>query len=230
MKCSPLSRYLAELIGTLILVLMGCGSAVLAGSDIGFVGVSLTFGLTLLLLAYAIGPISGCHVNPAVTLCLFFDGKIAASEAPGYIISQLIGGVIGAWILYLIASGIPGFDISKGFALNGFGEHSPHQFSMISCLITEITMTSLLLFVVLATTKSYFSSGFGGLTVGLTLAAIHLVSIPVTNTSVNFARSFGPAVFHGGWALEQLWLFAIAQFIAVIVALGLHKITCQDKN
>ena len=230
MKCSPLSRYLAELIGTLILVLMGCGSAVLAGSAIGFVGVSLTFGLTLLLLAYAIGPISGCHVNPAVTLCLFFDKKIEACEVPGYIISQLIGGVIGAWILYLIASGMPGFDISKGFALNGFGEHSPHHFSMISCLITEIAMTSLLLFVVLATTKPYFSGGFGGITVGLTLAAIHLVSIPVTNTSVNLARSFGPALFHGGWALQQLWLFAIAQFIAVIVALGLHKIICQGKN
>lgn len=229
MNGTPLNRYLAELFGTFLLVLFGCGSAVLAGGDIGFLGVSLTFGITLLFLIYCIGPVSGCHVNPAVTLCLAAADKFPKADVIGYIIAQLIGAVIGGYVLYLIAKGLPGFDLAKGFALNGFAEHSPRKFGMTACLITEIVMTATLLYAILCSTKSYYAGGFAGVAIGLTLAAIHMVSIPVTNTSVNFARSFGVAMIHGGWAISQLWLFAAAHIIAIAAAVGVFKLTHCDK-
>ncbi|MES2252080.1 MAG: aquaporin Z [Pseudomonadota bacterium] len=230
MNGTPLNRYLAELFGTFLLVLFGCGSAILAGGDIGFLGVALTFGVTLLFLIYCIGPVSGCHVNPAVTLCLAAANKFPKTDIVGYIAAQLIGAAIGGFVLHLIASGLPGFDIAKGFALNGFGEHSPHKFSMIACLLTEIFMTATLLYAILCSTKSYYASGFAGVAIGFTLAAIHMVSIPVTNTSVNFARSFGVAIIHGGWAINELWLFAVAHVIAIALALAVFKLThCEKK-
>ena len=229
MNGTPLNRYLAELFGTFLLVLFGCGSAVLAGGDIGFLGVSLTFGITLLFLIYCIGPVSGCHVNPAVTLCLAVANKFPKADVFGYVLAQLIGAVIGAYVLHLIASGLPGFDMAKGFALNGFGEHSPHKFGMTACLITEVVMTATLLYAILCSTKSYYAGGFAGVAIGLTLAAIHMVSIPVTNTSVNFARSFGVAIIHGGWAVQQLWLFAVAHVIAIALAVIVFKLTHSDK-
>jgi aquaporin Z len=213
-----MQKYIAEIFGTFCLVLLGCGSAVLAGSHIGIVGISLTFGLTLLSLAYLLGPISGCHLNPAVTLALTFSKKITTKETIPYIISQIVGAIIGGYLLLHIAEGKAGFSISHGFACNGFDGHSPEGYSMVSCLITEVVMTLVLLMAVLATTKKNFPSGFAGLFVGLTLTTVHLVSIPVTNTSVNLARSIGVAAVHGGWALEQLWLFAVAQLIAVALA------------
>ncbi len=229
MTANPVTRYLAELIGTCILVLVGCGSAVLAGGDIGFAGIALSFGFALLLLVYCLGPISGCHLNPAVTLCLAFTRKFPSSNVIGYIIAQCLGAILGAFVVYLIATGKAGFDVHQGFALNGFGEYSPKGYSMVACLITEVVMTALLLFVILASTHTSFPAQFTGIALGFTLTAIHLVSIPVTNTSVNFARSLGVAVFHGGWALEQLWLFAVAQIIAVFLAMGLHCISCCEK-
>lgn len=230
MNGTPLNRYFAEFFGTLLLVLFGCGSAVLAGGDIGFLGVSLTFGLTLLFLIYCIGPVSGCHVNPAVTLCLAAANKFPKADIAGYVVAQLIGAAVGGYVLYMIASGLPGFDIAKGFALNGFAEHSPRKFGMIACLITEVFMTATLLYAILCSTKSYYANGFAGVAIGLTLAGIHMVSIPVTNTSVNLARSFGVAVVHGGWALEQLWLFAVAHLIAIVVAVVAFKLTHCDKS
>ena len=226
MSANSFTRYLSEFIGTCLLVLMGCGCAVLAGGDVGFVGVAFAFGTTLLFLAYCLGPVSGCHLNPAVTLCLAFSKKFPSSDVVGYIVAQCLGAILGGFVVYLIASGKAGFDIHQGFALNGFAEHSPKGYSMISCLVTEVVMTAVLLFVILSTTHKSFPSQFTGITVGFTLMAIHLVSIPVTNTSVNIARSLGTAVFHGGWAIEQLWLFAVAHIIAVVLALVVHKCCC----
>ena len=198
----------------------------LAGGDIGFVGVAFAFGSALLVLAYCLGPISGCHLNPAVTLCLALTRKFPSANVVGYIASQCLGAILGGFIIYMIATGKAGFDVHQGFALNGFGEYSPRGYSMMACLITEVVMTALLLFVVLSTTHASFPAQFTGIAVGFALTAIHLVSIPVTNTSVNFARSLGVALFHGGWALEQLWLFAVAQVIAVFLAMGMHCISC----
>jgi aquaporin Z len=229
MNGTPMNRYLAELFGTFLLVLFACGSAVLAGGNIGYLGVSLTFGLTLLFLIYSIGPVSGCHVNPAVTLCLAAVDKFPKADVIPYIVAQLVGATIGGFVLYLIASGLPGFNIENGFALNGFGEHSPHKYGLIACLVTEIVMTATLLYAILASTKSYYADGFAGLSIGLTLTAIHLVSIPVTNTSVNLARSFGVAIVHGGWALEQLWLFAVAHLIAIVLTIIVFKSTHSQK-
>ena len=216
-----MNKYFAESLGTCILVLIGCGSAVLGGSHIGFTGVSLAFGFALLFLAYWLGPISGCHLNPAVTLSLAFSKKISTCDVAPYIMAQIIGGVIGGFILWQIAQGSADFSLESGFACNGFAEHSPGNYSMVSCLIAEIAMTTILLLVVLGTTAKDFSANAIGLCVGATLTVIHLVSIPVTNTSVNLARSIGVAAIHGGWALEQLWLFALAQLIAVILAVGI---------
>ncbi len=216
-----MNKYIAETLGTCLLVLIGCGSAVLAGSHIGFVGVSFAFGFALLFLAYWLGPISGCHLNPAVTLALAFSKKISSCSVVPYIAAQIIGGIIGGFILLQIAQGNAEFSLASGFACNGFAEHSPSNYSMISCLITEVVMTTILLLVVIGTTSKEFSVDAIGLCVGATLFTIHLVSIPVTNTSVNMARSIGVAVVHGGWALEQLWLFAAAQLIAVLLAVVL---------
>ncbi len=224
-----MNKYLAESLGTCLLVLFGCGSAVLAGSHIGFVGVALTFGFTLLLLAYLLGPISGCHLNPAVTLTLAFSKKLPACDVVPYIVAQVVGGVVGAYILLHIAQGHAHFNVhTTGFACNGFGEHSPGGYSELSCLITEAVMTTVLLLAVLSTTRKKFPSDIAGIFLGGTLVAIHLVSIPVTNTSVNVARSIGVAVIHGGWALHQLWLFAVAQLIAVVFAVVIFK-TLEEK-
>jgi aquaporin Z len=210
-------RLTAEFIGTLWLVLGGCGSAVLAAAfpslGIGFVGVSLAFGLTVLTMAYAIGHVSGCHLNPAVSVGLCAGGRFPANELLPYIIAQVLGGIAGAGILYVIASGHPGFDVSAGFASNGYAEHSPGGYSLVSCLVTEIVMTFGFLFVIMGSTHGSAPKGFAPIAIGLCLTLIHLISIPVTNTSVNPARSTGPALFVGGWALSQLWLFWLAPIV-----------------
>ena len=210
-------RLTAEFIGTLWLVLGGCGSAVLAAAfpslGIGFVGVSLAFGLTVLTMAYAIGHVSGCHLNPAVSVGLCVGGRFPASELIPYIIAQVLGGIAGAGILYVIACGHPGFDVTAGFASNGYAEHSPGGYPMLSCLVTEVVMTFGFLFVIMGSTHGSAPKGFAPIAIGLCLTLIHLISIPVTNTSVNPARSTGPALFVGGWALSQLWLFWLAPIV-----------------
>ena len=207
-------KLVAEFIGTAWLVLGGCGSAVLAAAfpqlGIGFVGVSLAFGLTVLTMAYAIGHVSGCHLNPAVSVGLWAGGRFKAADLPAYIIAQVLGGLAGAGLLYLIASGAAGFDLSGGFASNGYGDNSPGHYSLLACLVCEFVMTFAFLFVIMGATHGAAPRGFAPLAIGLCLTLIHLISIPVTNTSVNPARSTGPAVFVGGWALAQLWLFWVA--------------------
>ena len=212
----------AEFIGTAWLVLGGCGAAVLAAAfpalGIGFVGVSLAFGLTVLTMAFAIGHVSGCHLNPAVSVGLWAGGRFPASDLPGYIIAQVLGGVAGAGILYLIASGHAGFDLHAGFASNGYGEHSPGGYSMIAALVCEVVMTFAFLFVILGSTHGRAPAGFAPIAIGLCLTLIHLISIPVTNTSVNPARSTGPALVIGGWAVHQLWLFWVAPIAGALLA------------
>ncbi len=216
------NKMLAEFFGTFWLVLGGCGSAVLAaafpGLGIGFVGVALAFGLTLLTMAYAIGHISGCHINPAVTIGLWVGRRIKGKEVLPYIISQVLGGIAAAGILYIIASGQAGFDVSGGFAANGYAEHSPGGYSLTSALVTEIVMTFFFLLIILGATDERANKGFAGIAIGLGLTLIHLISIPVTNTSVNPARSTGPAIFVGGWALSQLWMFWVAPIIGAVLA------------
>ncbi len=220
-------RATAEFFGTLWLVLGGCGSAVLAAVfqnvGIGLLGVSLAFGLTLLTMAFAIGPISGCHINPAVTFGLVAAKRFPASELLPYVVAQVLGGVAGAGILYLIASGRAGFQLSAGFASNGYGEHSPGGYALGAALICEIVMTFFFLLVILGVTAKRAPAGFAGIPIGLALTLIHLVSIPVTNTSVNPARSTGPALFVGGWALSQLWLFWVAPIVGAVVAGALSR-------
>ena len=212
-----MKKYLAEFIGTFWLVLGGCGSAVLAAGfpelGIGFVGVSLAFGLTVLTMAYGLGHISGCHLNPAVSIGLWVGGRFPAGKLAPYIIAQVLGGIAGAGVLYLIASGQAGFDLAGGFASNGYGDHSPGKYSMVAALVTEIVMTMMFLFIILGATDKRAPQGFAPLAIGLGLTLIHLISIPVTNTSVNPARSTGPALFVGGWAMAQLWLFWVAPII-----------------
>jgi aquaporin Z len=217
----PLSKKLAaESFGTFWLVLGGCGSAVLAAKfpeiGIGLVGVSLAFGLTVLTMAYAAGHISGAHFNPAVTLGLFAGGRIQAGELLPYILAQLVGAIIAALVLYLIASGKPGFDLAGGFAANGYGAHSPGGYSLTAALIIELVLSAGFLFVIMGATDSRAPAGFAPIAIGLALTLIHLISIPVTNTSVNPARSTGPALFVGGWALAQLWLFWLAPILGGI--------------
>lgn len=212
----------AEFLGTLWLVLGGCGSAVLAAAfpevGIGLLGVALAFGLTVLTMAFAIGHISGCHLNPAVSFGLWAGGRFPASELLPYIIAQVAGGIAGAGILYLIASGQEGFSLAGGFASNGFGEHSPGGYSMLSVMICEIVMTLFFLIIILGATDERAPKGFGPIAIGLGLTLIHLISIPVSNTSVNPARSTGPALFVGDWAVSQLWLFWAAPIIGAILA------------
>jgi aquaporin Z len=212
----------AEFLGTFWLVLGGCGSAVLAAAfpelGIGLAGVSLAFGLTVLTGAYALGPISGGHFNPAVSLGLWAGGRFPASQLLPYIVAQVIGAIVAAGVLYLIASGKAGFSLGGGFASNGFGEHSPGKYSFGAAAITEIVMTFMFLIVILGATHKRAPVGFAGLAIGLALTLIHLISIPVTNTSVNPARSTGPALFVGGWALEQLWLFWVAPIVGAVAA------------
>ncbi|MEP3209112.1 MAG: aquaporin Z [Maribacter sp.] len=218
-----MKKLVAEFIGTLWLVLGGCGSAVLAAGfpelGIGFVGVSLAFGLTVVTMAYAIGHISGCHLNPAVSIGLWMGGRFDAKDLVPYIIAQVIGGIAGAGILYLIVTNQAGFEGVGGFAANGFGEHSPGGFNMTAALITEIVMTFIFLFVILGSTHSKAPKYLAGLAIGLCLTLIHLISIPVTNTSVNPARSTSQALFaEGGWAMGQLWLFWVAPIVGAILA------------
>lgn len=212
----------AEFLGTLWLVLGGCGSAVLAAAfpevGIGLLGVSLAFGLTVLTMAFAIGHISGCHLNPAVSFGLWAGGRFPASELLPYIIAQVAGGIVGAGVLYAIASGQEGFSLAAGFASNGFGEHSPGGYSMMSVMISEIVMTLFFLLVILGSTDERAPKGFAPIAIGLCLTLIHLISIPVSNTSVNPARSTGPALFVGDWAVSQLWLFWAAPIIGAILA------------
>src|SRR6187431_3277485 len=210
-------KYAAEAIGTFWLTFAGCGSAVIAAGfpqvGIGLVGVSLAFGLSVLTMAYSIGHISGCHLNPAVTVGLAAGGRFPSNQVVPYIVAQVIGAVIGAAVLYLIASGKPGFDLAGGFAANGYGDHSPGKYSLASSLVTEVTMTFGFLVVIIGAIHRRAPVGFAGIAIGFALTLIHLVSIPVTNTSVNPARSTGPALFVGGWALAQLWLFWVAPLI-----------------
>jgi len=221
------AKLTAEFIGTLWLVLGGCGSAVLAAAfpevGIGLLGVSLAFGLTVVTGAYSLGTISGGHFNPAVTLGLWAGGRFPASQILPYVIVQLAGGVAGAGVLYLIASGQADFSVANGFAANGYGEHSPGGYSLSAAWISEIVMTFMFLIVILGATHKRSPVGFAGLAIGLALTLIHLISIPVTNTSVNPARSLGPAVFVGGWAISQLWLFFVAPIIGALLAGALHR-------
>lgn len=214
-------RLIAELIGTAWLVFGGCGSAVLAAAvpelGIGFTGVAFAFGLTLLTMAYAIGHISGCHINPAVTLGLWAGGRFPARDVIPYIVAQVIGGIVGAAILYLVASGKAGFDVANGFAANGYGDHSPDGYNLTSALVVEIFLTFGFLFVIMGATDRRVPGGFAPIAIGLSLTLIHLISIPVTNTSVNPARSTGPALFVGGWALGQLWMFWVAPIVGGVL-------------
>ena len=222
-----MKKYVAEAFGTFWLVLGGCGSAVLAaafpGVGIGLLGVSLAFGLTLLTMAFAIGHISGCHINPAVSIGLWAGGRFPSNQLLPYIASQVIGGIVAGFVLYVIASGKVGFDLAGGFASNGYGAHSPGGYSMTAALVTEIVMTAGFLFVIMGSTDKLAPAGFAGIPIGLSLALIHLVSIPVTNTSVNPARSTGVAVFVGDWALGQLWLFWVAPIIGAVIGAYLYK-------
>jgi aquaporin Z len=217
----------AEFIGTFWLVLGGCGSAVLSAAfpnvGIGLLGVALAFGLTVLTMAFAIGHISGCHLNPAVSVGLWAGGRFPAAQLPGYIISQVLGAILAAWVLYLIASGKAGFELSGGLASNGYGEHSPGHYSLHAALISEIVMTFMFLIVILGATDRRAPAGFAPIAIGLCLTLIHLISIPVTNTSVNPARSTGPAVIVGDWALSQLWLFWVAPLIGAAIAGLVYK-------
>jgi aquaporin Z len=231
MEHSVSKKLAAEFIGTFWLVLGGCGSAVLAaafpGLGIGFAGVSLAFGLTVLTGAYALGPISGGHFNPAVSIGLALAGRFRATQLPGYIVAQVIGAIAAAGVLYLIATGKPGAEIG-GFATNGYGEHSPGRYGLMAALLCEVAMTALFLIVILGATARHAAAGFGGLAIGLCLTLIHLISIPVTNTSVNPARSTGPAVFGPGYALPELWLFWVAPIAGAIIGALLYRLLLSD--
>lgn len=229
-----MKKYAAELIGTFWLVLGGCGSAVLAAAfpelGIGLLGVSFAFGLTVLTMAYAIGHISGCHLNPAVSIGLWAGGRFPANELIPYIVAQVIGGVIAGGVLYLIASGKAGFDLSGGFASNGYGEHSPGGYSMGSAFMTEIVMTMMFLIVILGATDKRAPAGLAPIAIGLCLTLIHLISIPVTNTSVNPARSTGVALYVGDWATAQLWLFWVAPIIGAALGALIYRYISKTED
>jgi len=228
-----MNKLVAEFIGTLWLVLGGCGSAVLAAAypelGIGFAGVAIAFGLTVLTMVYAIGHISGAHLNPAVSIGLWAGGRFDKNELLPYIAAQVLGGIAGAAILYIIASGKAGFEIG-GFAANGYGKHSPGEYSMLAALVSEIVMTFMFLIIILGATHPKAPKGFAGLAIGLCLTLIHLISIPVTNTSVNPARSTSQAIFVGDWALSQLWLFWVAPIVGAILAGIVYKILSPVKE
>ncbi len=225
-------KYAAEAIGTFWLTFAGCGSAVIAAGfpqvGIGLLGVSLAFGLSVVTMAYAIGHISGCHLNPAVTVGLAAGGRFPANQIAPYVAAQVVGAIAAAAVLYMIASGAPGFDLAKGFASNGYAEHSPGKYSMGSALIAEVVLTMMFLFVIMGATHGKAPAGFAPLAIGLMLTLIHLVSIPVTNTSVNPARSTGPALFVGGWALQQLWLFWLAPIVGGALGGVLYRWLSED--
>lgn len=225
---------LAEFLGTFWLVLGGCGSAVLAAAfpevGIGLHGVSLAFGLTVLTMAFAVGHISGGHFNPAVSVGLWVGGRFPLVKLPSYIVAQVLGGIAAGGVLYLIASGAPGFDVAKGFASNGYGAHSPGGYSLIAALVCEVVMTAFFLIIILGVTAPHAPKGFAPIAIGLALTLIHLISIPVTNTSVNPARSTGVAVFVGDWALDQLWLFWVAPIVGAVIGAMVHQFLGRDAN
>ncbi|WP_338413941.1 aquaporin Z [uncultured Sphaerotilus sp.] len=227
-----MKAYGAEFLGTFWLVLGGCGSAVLAaafpGVGIGLHGVSLAFGLTVLTMAFAIGHISGCHLNPAVSIGLWAGGRFPAGKLLPYIVSQVLGAIAAGAVLYTIASGAAGFDVAKGFASNGYGAHSPGGYSMLAAVVTEVVMTAFFLIVILGATDRRAPAGFAPIAIGLALTLIHLISIPVTNTSVNPARSTGVALFVGGWAVEQLWVFWVAPIAGALLGAGLYRLIGDD--
>jgi aquaporin Z len=222
-----MKAYGAEFIGTFWLVLGGCGSAVLAAAfpevGIGLHGVSLAFGLTVLTMAFAIGHISGCHLNPAVSVGLWAGGRFSSGQLLPYIVAQVLGAIVAGGVLYLIASGKAGFDVSAGFASNGYGEHSPGGYSLLAALVTEVVMTMMFLIIILGATDRRAPPGLAPIAIGLALTLIHLISIPVTNTSVNPARSTGVAVFVGGWAVAQLWLFWVAPVVGAVIGAQVYR-------
>jgi aquaporin Z len=227
-----MKQYGAEFFGTFWLVLGGCGSAVLAagfpGLGIGFVGVSLAFGLTVLTMAFAIGHISGCHLNPAVSVGLWAGGRFPASKLLPYIAAQVLGAIAAAGVLYVIASGAAGFDVTKGFASNGYGAHSPGGYSLLAALVTEVVMTAFFLIVILGSTDKRAPAGLAPIAIGLCLTLIHLISIPVTNTSVNPARSTGVALFAGDWAIGQLWLFWLAPIVGALIGAAAYRLISSE--
>lgn len=227
-----MKRYGAEFIGTFWLVLGGCGSAVLAASfpevGIGLHGVSLAFGLTVLTMAFAIGHISGCHLNPAVSIGLWAGGRFPANQLLPYIVAQVLGGVVAGGVLYTIASGAAGFDVSQGFASNGYAKHSPGGYSMMAALLTEVVMTMFFLLIIMGVTDKRAPAGFAPIAIGLALTLIHLISIPVTNTSVNPARSTGVALYVGDWAVAQLWLFWLAPIVGAVLGAGAYRMISSD--
>ena len=230
-----MKRYAAELVGTFWLVLGGCGSAVLAAAfpdvGIGLLGVSLAFGLTVLTMAYAIGHVSGAHLNPAVTVGLWAGGRIPAADLLPYIIAQVIGGILAGGVLYLIATGQAGFDVAaSGFASNGYGEHSPGGYSLGAAVISEVVMTAVFIFVIMGATSRRAPAGFAPLAIGLCLTLIHLISIPVTNTSVNPARSTGVALYVGDWAVAQLWVFWLAPIVGAVIGALVYRYIGADEN
>lgn len=221
-----MNKYAAELVGTFVLVLGGVGTAVFAGSHVGFMGVAFAFGLSLLAMVYAIGPISGCHVNPAVTLGVFLARKINTRDALFYVLFQIIGAILAAGLILVIAKGLPGgYDPSvSGMGADGYGLHSPDHYSMAAGFLAEVVFTALFVLTILGSTDVGAPVGFAGLAIGLALTLVHLVSIPITNTSVNPARSIGPAIFVGGWALQQLWLFIVAPLLGAAIAAGVYGV------
>ena len=227
-----MQKYGAEFFGTFWLVLGGCGSAVLAAGvpdvGIGWVGVSLAFGLTVLTMAFAIGHISGCHLNPAVTIGLWYGGRFPAGQIAPYVAAQVLGGLAAGGILFIIAGGLPGFDLSGGFASNGYGEHSPGGYSLVAAAVTEVVMTMMFLIVIMGATDKRAPAALAPIAIGLCLTLIHLISIPVTNTSVNPARSTGVAVFAGGWAIQQLWLFWIAPIGGAVLGAIVYRFIGSD--
>jgi len=229
-----MKKYGAEFMGTFWLVLGGCGSAVLAAAfpnlGIGLLGVSLAFGLTVLTMAFAIGHISGCHLNPAVSFGLWAGGRFSAKELLPYVVAQVLGGIVAGGILYLIASGKAGFELSAGFASNGYGAHSPGGYSLLAALITEVVMTMMFLLVILGATDKRAPQGFAPIAIGLCLTLIHLISIPVTNTSVNPARSTGVAVFVGDWAISQLWLFWVAPIVGGLLGAAIYRLIGSEEK
>jgi len=229
-----MNKYGAEFVGTFWLVLGGCGSAVLAAAfpevGIGLLGVSLAFGLTVLTMAFAIGHISGCHLNPAVSFGLWAGGRFPAKELLPYIVAQVLGGIVAGGVLYLIASGKPGFELAAGFASNGYGAHSPGGYSLLAALITEVVMTMMFLVVILGATDNRAPKGFAPIAIGLCLTLIHLISIPVTNTSVNPARSTGVALYVGDWAVAQLWLFWVAPIIGGMLGAVVYRFIGKESS
>ena len=221
-----MKKYFAELVGTFVLVFGGVGSAVLAGKHIGFEGVAFAFGLSLLAMVYTIGPVSGCHINPAVTCGVLLARKIGGKDAICYVVAQILGAIVAAWLILMIARGVPGgYDVAAGgLGANGYGMHSPGLYSMSAAFCAEIVLTMFLVLTVLGSTDINAPVGFAGLAIGLVLTLIHLVGIPVDNTSVNPARSIGPALFVGGWAIQQLWLFIVAPLIGAAIAAGIYAV------